>query len=133
MSKLKFIVTFINLNGFNLALAITAVTLGLSNSSMVSLPIKAAVIVLMVGGIFLNIRRVNNYNISYFLFCVFIGFYGLKLLLEASNPNPNLLHSVPTLAVYMLAHCILPFSFYFFLVGKRDYQVIFKALFVSGV
>lgn len=133
MKKLKYVITFLNISGFSLILAITAITLGLQNSTRVTYPTKAIIILIMLVAIVLNISKIKINNSYYNTYLIFILFYINKLIIELINPNPYLLHSVPMISLYLFSHSFLPFTFYLFIINRKDYISIFKALLLSSV
>lgn len=133
MRAIKYIVTFLNLHGFNLALAMVALTIGLSRSSEITAPLKFGISLLMVIGIAGALKKKIVGRWYLLAFVVFIGLYAIRLLVEAGDPDPHLLHSVPKLTLYMIGQCALPFFFYYLVVRREDYPTVFHAFFISGV
>lgn len=133
MKKLTYLISFLNLSGFFLVLAITALTFGLQNSTQLTYPTKAITIVLMIIALIINSEKIKLNNKYFIAYLIFLIFYINKLIIEALNPNPNLLNSVSMISLYVFAHSFLPFVFFLLIVNRNDFQIIFKALFASSL
>ena len=134
LNKLKFIVAFFTILGYNAGLIIVIAAGFIDSSQLYSIPLRIAIAIIMIFLIFsshLKITHGNKLNlISFWAF--WILYFGA--ILKASIFSADLMrNSALTVSGYSIIYAILPFIFFSSKQNERTIIIFKNAIIVSGV